>query len=950
MTDILKYELKVKGMTCSYCSNKVESTLRGTDGVKAAIVNLITEMALVTVTSKDVITNINQIITSMGFKIPFINEISQISANRYLLFDEPAKEVIQELFRNTVGIKGIKTINQKYTRIEYDQFVIQGVEIYNILENSKIKYNYINNLNYSINEITSFSQSLTYVQLLICLIFTALLMTSTMFVHKTSFGQWIMDIILFEGISLYLIIILLLAGIIIIMFGIRIYIDSFFAFLYFRVMNMNTLIASGSTAAILLTFMNLYNLISNSTESHLIHKYTMFTAHSAEAAAAVVAISILGKWVEEHAKKNIRSQSKEMFSKQRMSLGQKITWMKPANKSFDALEEKVIDVGLLEKDNIVKITQGSFILFDAMIVAGSVKVNENIVFGYDNVQKMNIGDKIKSGSEIYSGDCVARVIDIIEECMLYKVTSEMSQSLSQKLNFQHFIDKIINFFVPTVFVLAMITLTIWSIIKIKNFDPNNLDTKYLTWTFVFERCISILVVSCPCAFGLAIPTVTIVAINKALQCGILIKNLSILPEIRLTNAVVLDKTGTITEVIKGVNIAFKSSTFDSIPIWEIISKVESQSRHPIAEILLSYSLQRLSEEKSKITSTTFILNKIEEEETKSNGIKAKIFLKSLSLEKSRIGSDDVDPEDDISNLFYIGNRKFIEENLKDCKIKDHLSEDLWIKMSSLSSTVIYLFIADKLLSILTLDTSSLIRKYTSEIIHLLKKDEITPFILSGDSVTSVHEVGKEIGITIKNCIGEADNKHKKEFLQNLKAEKKVLMIGDGINDILSLSEADFGVSFNASSQLNLIASDVIFIKQDLSLILSLIKLSKLTYYFIWINIFWAFSYNICMIPITTGALNFFWKLDISPTAASFSMLCSSLLIILSSYIMRFFKIDNFVEDIQLANYKPMFLEANSKEKEFPNVNRHNSEIKHLKVNMEKEVEEAYDFQHKNGKY
>ncbi len=134
---------------------------------------------------------------------------------------------------------------------------------------------------------------------------------------------------------------------------------------------------------------------------------------------------------------------------------------------------------------------------------------------------------------------------------------------------------------------------------------------------------------------------------------------------------------------------------------------------------------------------------------------------------------------------------------------------------------------------------------------------------------------------------------KKKILQDLKNKNKnfVLMIGDGINDVLSLTEANYGISFNANSQLNLIASDIIFIKEDLRLILSLLKLSKLTFVFIWINIFWAFVYNIVMIPIVSGVFYKYSEFLMSPTISSLSMLCSSLLIIFTSNLLRLFNID-----------------------------------------------------------
>ena len=134
-----------------------------------------------------------------------------------------------------------------------------------------------------------------------------------------------------------------------------------------------------------------------------------------------------------------------------------------------------------------------------------------------------------------------------------------------------------------------------------------------------------------------------------------------------------------------------------------------------------------------------------------------------------------------------------------------------------------------------------------------------------------------------------------------------MMIGDGINDILSLSEADFGISFNAASQLNMVASDIIFIKEDLGLIIILLKLSNLTFIFIWLNVFWAFFYNICLLPITAGVFFSFWDIQMSPTVSSFSMLCSSLFIILTSNTLRLFKLNIMKEQKKVFNVDYMNL-------------------------------------------
>jgi len=203
----------------------------------------------------------------------------------------------------------------------------------------------------------------------------------------------------------------------------------------------------------------------------------------------------------------------------------------------------------------------------------------------------------------------------------------------------------------------------------------------------------------------------------------------------------------------------------------------------------------------------------------------------------------------------------------------------------------------------------MIRPEIHFVLEYLRKQNKKTIILSGDNRKSVENVAKKLSFAKNDFYGEVNHTQKKEILQTLKNADKnlVLMVGDGINDVLSLTEANYGISFNANSQLNLVASDIIFIKEDLSLILSLLKLSKLTYVFIWINIFWAFVYNIFMIPIASGVFYGYSEFMMSPTMSSLSMLCSSLLIILTSNLLRLFDIEfkgdckNF-EDISENNF------------------------------------------------
>lgn len=353
----------------------------------------------------------------------------------------------------------------------------------------------------------------------------------------------------------------------------------------------------------------------------------------------------------------------------------------------------------------------------------------------------------------------------------------------------------------------------------------------------------------------------------------------------INDSLIVDSSGLSAE------IKFTLTTEDNIDISKIMNS--KQNKTQVADnSLLNYKNKILFEKNFKVLIGS-----------------SKFIFKNHQIQMSNSYQDQCN---DTNAKKSIDNNKLLKES---CNLQSVIK-----KISNNSSTNVFISIDNNINAILTIDTSSSIRPEIKFVLDELRLQGKRTLILSGDNCQSVQEVGKKLGFTGSDLIGEVNNIEKKEILQCLKKEKNknnvsLLMIGDGINDVLSLSEADYGISFNAHSQLNLVASDVIFIKEDLSLILSLIKLSKLTYIFIWINIFWAFIYNIFMIPIATGLFRSLSAYTMSPTISSISMLGSSLLIIFTSNLLRLFEID----------YKPKFINWGriSEDNNLPNSSENN---------------------------
>jgi P-type Cu+ transporter len=799
-------------------------------------VNLITDTALIcTKEDGSIVEDIKNLLHLMGFRVENVKNINDdknrnkkirhltLKINEDHSHNEEIKNEI-ERFKNIPGVVDLKFESDKFTvNIEYDSQIIKGNQLYNgifsnnIISNSNEinlitgnslsnrseslnneiniqqknnlihKFKYINQFKESLENFNKFSFSINHKNFILLITLTVILLFLTML--SSGLEKPLMAIYIYSPkINIYLLSVLVLSLTIIIKYGLSIYKRSWSQYKNHKIYNMETLISLGSISAILLSSLQFLRLLFQD-DNQSICDYTMLTVHSIEAAATVIAITLIGKNFEERAKNSIKNFSVKLFEKFSFSKGDNmmVTWMKPRNRKFITLEEKSIDVGLIEKDEFIKLKELDFLLIDGVIVSGEVEITENITFGYDVISSKKVGDRLKSGSVIKKGNCVLMVEEVLEDSLLFKITKEMSNSTNQKLSFQHFIDKIMGFFVPGIIILSLLTFITWTIIYLLSSNQNP-ENNYLTFSFVIERAISILVISCPCAFGLAIPTVTTIALNMALKYGILIKNTTVLTEVRNSDKFVFDKTGTLTEVINNIKIEYEKNDLN-LPIFEIISLVEKDQKHPIAEALYSFCLRydknienseksNQKEIKMDIQSNTIICLIENSIEIKSNGVKANILFK------------------DVEYNIKIGNLDFIRENKNLSNLSDVEEGIKTVHSTCINNklNVIFMSINENISLILSIDSSSKLRKEANFVIAYLKNiQNKNVYILSGDQEEGVKEAGNRLGIDNDKCFGSIDNFKKKEILNQLKQESfnnngKVMMIGDGVNDILSLSE------------------------------------------------------------------------------------------------------------------------------------------------------------------
>ena len=388
---------------------------------------------------------------------------------------------------------------------------------------------------------------------------------------------------------------------------------------------------------------------------------------------------------------------------------------------------------------------------------------------------------------------------------------------------------------PIVILIAIITFVAYLIL---GFDIGSAIITFVT----------ILVVACPCSLGLATPLAIVVSEGVCAENGILVKKSEILENAMKIDRVVFDKTGTLTYGNLKVSKIYNFSKLSDSELMQIAGSIETKSTHPISKAFTEY----LKENKLETL-------EVSEFENKSGfGIKAKITNNEYHLGNSKM----------VSNL-EIDNEHLQEEEI--------LAED--------GNSIVYVIENKEILGLIGIN--DIIRDTSKELISNLKECKIEPIMLTGDNIKTAEKIAKEIGIT--NIIANVLPTEKADKIKNLQKEnRKIMMVGDGINDSPALAISDIGVSITSGTDIAMDSSDVILMQNDLSKILSLIKISKKTIRNIKQNLFWAFFYNVLMIPIAMGVLKPI-GISINPMIAGLAMTLSSLTVILNASRLKYIK-------------------------------------------------------------
>ena len=495
-------------------------------------------------------------------------------------------------------------------------------------------------------------------------------------------------------------------------------------------------------------------------------------------------------------------------------------------------KEKKITLDEIKKGNVLICKPGEKIAVDGEIIEGKSHLDESFITGESKPVLKQKGNKVIAGSLNYDGYLKYKAEKIGKESTISQIVKIVLESSNAKMPIASLADKISSYFVPIIFVISVITLILYLLLG------SDFSSALLTF-------ITILVIACPCSLGLATPLAIVVSEGVCIKNGILIRKGEVLESSSKIDTIVFDKTGTLTYGKLKISKIYNYSNVSDDKLLQIIGSIESLSTHPISNAFLDYIKQN---NVSKLKVNNF-------KSIQGYGIK---------------GSVD-------NHNYILCNGKYLIEN---SILNMHKDDEQ--KLLSNKNSIIYV-IKDKSI-IALIGVNDIIRKNAKNVIQELNKNNIETIMLTGDNEEVANKIGEEL--KIQKIFSNILPVQKADVITNLKKKNKIVMMcGDGINDSPALKKSDIGVSFESATDIAIDSSDVILMKNDLSSILKLINISKETVRIIKQNLFWAFFYNILMIPIAAGVLKPM-GISLNPILASIAMTLSSFIVILNSLRLR----------------------------------------------------------------
>ena len=585
--------------------------------------------------------------------------------------------------------------------------------------------------------------------------------------------------------------------------------------------NMDTLVALSTSIAFLFSLFNTLCpgfWLGKGLEPHVYYPTS----------GVIIAFVLLGKLMEERAKNSTSSAIKGLMGLQ----------PKTARLVTDGREEEV-PISNLQVGNVVSVRPGEKIPVDGTLLQGSSSVDESMLSGEPIPVEKNAGDRVLAGTINQKGAFTMEATSVGGTTVLAQIVQMVQSAQGSKAPVQRIVDKISGIFVPVVVLLSFLTFVCWLVIGGESY-----------FSYALLSAVSVLVIACPCALGLATPTALMVGMGKGAERHILIKDAFALENLCKVDTVVLDKTGTLTEGVPVVTDSYWISD-DNIRYLDVLYTAEQKSEHPLASAILCW----LEESGAKVC---------EAENFESlTGRGVRIQVEGVTYWAGSQG---------LLDIFQAG----IPEKVR--KQIGQWQED--------GQSVVFYGQETRLLAVLAI--SDRIKPTSAEAVKELKKQGIEVHLLTGDGVRTAERVAATLDIGYYKA--EVMPNDKEEYIISLQQQgKKVAMVGDGINDSQALARADVSIAMGKGTDIAMDVAMVTLITSDLLLLPGAIRLSKQTVRLIYQNLFWAFIYNVIGIPLAAGVLFPINGLLLNPMLASAAMAFSSVSVVLNSLRLKFMK-------------------------------------------------------------
>jgi Cu+-exporting ATPase len=810
--------IKISGMTCASCVRRVEMSIKKMDGVIEANVNLSNEKATVkynnsSVTIKEIVDNIKKLgyeaypVTLERITLP-IGGMSCASCVRRI------EQGLQKL--DGIASVTINLATEKAT-VEYDSDIISLADI-------KAK---VVELGYHVFEIeretTEDREKIQREKELkklkfdfaFALVFTTIVMIGSLPHMAGSWGQWV-PAVLSAPLTL-----LLATTPVQFISGWRFY-KGAYAALSHGTSDMNVLVAMGTTSA--WAYSAAMTLFPNYLTS-LGFPYQLYF----DASAVITTLILLGRLLEAKAKGKTSEAIRRLIG-----LQAKTARIIKDNQEIDIPIEEVMP------GDIVVVRPGERIPVDGVIISGRSSIDESMLTGESIPVEKSVGQEVIGATINKTGTFKFKTTKVGKDTVLAQIIRLVEEAQGSKAPIQKMVDVVASYFVPTVVIIAVISFISWWL-----FGPEP------SLIFGLTTFIAVLIIACPCALGLATPTAIMVGTGKGAENGILIKGAESLETAHKINAIVFDKTGTITVGEPSLTDLIEIGDYEEDDILRLVASVEKGSEHPLGEAIVKAAKDKQLE----------LIEPEEFDAIPGHGIIAKINGKEM----------------------LIGNLRLLKS--RDIEVPSEFLEAAE-KLADDGKTPMLVAIENKFAAIIAV--ADTIKANSIKAVNALHKMGIKVIMLTGDNERTAKAIARQVGID--QVVAEVLPEHKAQEIKKLQDQGNIVaMVGDGINDAPALAQADIGIAIGTGTDVAMEASDITLISGDLRGVPTAISLSKATIVMIWQNLFWAFAYNIILIPVAAGILWPLFGILLNPMIAAAAMSFSSISVVMNTLRLRKFK-------------------------------------------------------------